>query len=734
MPMTADDVKRLRAELGLSQRQLAEELGVTAGYIALLEVGKRMASARVANRLTHLMESRLVSTGAGSSASRGEDDEPWSPDDDESPSDDSPFVVIVGSADSRRLVFVEKLLEDLRRATGSLLVTLDLASIRNDPMSLYQVLRERLIATVPKLAPILQLETQPNALKLLDILEKPAIPSLIISFDNWNPRGMGSHQAAADLGMLARKIRVIAVTEFLPPIVPGVGIVSVADDSNPDQPVVERLSSTITTSLEDIDKAVNDGRGRLPKSMVSLAEKLDQPSLRQRPAVWIALARELTRRAEPRDLERARVEIDNILQVDLGDGLRWHALLCATDLAIIEHEYRRAEDFISQLIDLNGRSAGAFDLGPVLVMKARALWEQSRFREALDALELADPRRDDDICRVANWKARTLLALGAIAPALRAAELGAKVAEDSNIRGGLAYSLTLAGQIEMFRGNLARSRRLMLRALSASSEALEMRVRPQILMQLAELDTFDGSPTDADSRIQEAAAVLADRPRRIWDSAYLTLARSRITRQRLNRDLICSMAHALTFEAGVVSARAPHHPVVGALHAEAAIAWVTAGYLHQASISAEKVDESRAYWLTGLELSQVTLFIDDTQTREEYLVQARDLVKTVLDAGAPYLATVTAYRLGAQVKSQWRAEAESLGKWTYEVAQARGWKRLARNARVLAPVPGSLEGPRGHLITNPDGSRTLIAPHRGQQRARAEIRPPLPDPFEDQEN
>ncbi|MEO8897878.1 MAG: helix-turn-helix transcriptional regulator [Candidatus Dormibacter sp.] len=733
-PLSAEDVKRMRGDLGLSQRQLAQQLGVTAGYIALLESGKRVASARMARRLVQLLESRLVTAGT-SPGSGGEAPDPWITGDEASTVHDSPFVVIVGPQNRGRSTFIQGWLGDLRDATSSLLIQFDLDSTGDeDPVSLFQALREQLARDVPRLAPVFQLELQPSASEFVNILERPSVPSLILAFDNWNPRRGGSHRTVADLGMLARRVRIVAATRFAPPIVPGVVVVSVPEPTATAEPSADSSASAIETpSLGDIDQAVRDRRGKLPKSWVRLVEGLDQPSLRQHPAVWIGLARTLTGRATTRDLERARVEIDNILQVDLGEGLRWHALLCAADLAIVEHEYHRADDFIAELTGLERKSAGAFDLGPVLVMKARAMWEQSRFGEALEALEAAEPRLDEDICRVANWKARTQLALGMVAPALRSAELGARVAEDAGIRGGLAYSLALAAQIEVTRGNLRNARRLLARASSASDEALEMRVKPQILMQLAELETFDGTAPDAEARIQEAAVALASRPRRIWDSAYLTLVRSRITRRRMNVDLILSMAHALTFEAGVVSARAPRHPVIAALHTEAAAAWVAAGYSHQAGISMGKVDESRADWLTRLELAQVHLFLTAVQP-QPYLLQARALVERVANDGAPYLAGLTAYHLAARVQSQWHEVSESLGKWTLAVANARGWKRLARDARLLVPATPTGEHDRGQLITNPDGSRTLVAPYRGQQPARAEIRPPLPDPFEEGPN
>lgn len=732
MPQTTtqpDDIQKLRRDLGLSQRTLAKHLGITAGYVALLESGKRTASERIAKRIQRLRESLLTTVGAVASVHPEYGDEPWSSEDLDAHGDDFAFVVFVGAHGVARSDAVGRWLASHAAQPDTVVASVDLSVVDDDAFSLYQALRERLVSH-DRFHHRFPLELRPSATELLDSLERPNLPPVVLRFDNWNPRGMGAHQAVADIGIFARKVRVVASSHFPPPIVPGVSLIRVTSDAQ-----AEGSTSTgviqESPSLSDIERAVSDRRGKLPASLVRVVEGLDQRVLHAHPAVWIGLARELAHRPSSQDLERAKVEVDNILQVKLGDGLMWHALLTATDLAIIEHDYRRAEELVQRLVDLNGRSAGAFDVGPVLVMKARSLWEQSRFDEAIHALDAAAPRQPADMCRAANWNARTLLALGSVSRALRAAEVGARIAEDCDDQGGLAYSLTLAAQIEIPRGNLARARRLLMQALAASGDALELRVRPQILMQVAELDSLQGLPADADARIGEAFTSLADRPRRIWDSAYLALARCRIARDRLDRDLICSFAHALTFEAGVVSARAARHPVVAALHTEAAMAWVAAGYLHQAAIALSKAEECDADWLTELEREQVRLFTSDHE-RADYTRRGREIVSRALDAGAPYLATLIAYRLGAQVQAQWHEEAETLLRWVVEVAQARGWNRLAQSASALVPARArEAADVRGEWMTNPDGSSTLIAPNRGQIRARREPRPQLPDPFGD---
>lgn len=52
--MTADEVRKFRAALGLTQGQLAEQLGVTRQYVTLLETGRRQAGRSLAKLLRTL--------------------------------------------------------------------------------------------------------------------------------------------------------------------------------------------------------------------------------------------------------------------------------------------------------------------------------------------------------------------------------------------------------------------------------------------------------------------------------------------------------------------------------------------------------------------------------------------------------------------------------------------------------------------------------------------------------
>lgn len=58
--MTPDELRRIRAELGLSQQQLAEEIGVTQAAVSLLESGDRKITPRTARQVRQLVAIRAA--------------------------------------------------------------------------------------------------------------------------------------------------------------------------------------------------------------------------------------------------------------------------------------------------------------------------------------------------------------------------------------------------------------------------------------------------------------------------------------------------------------------------------------------------------------------------------------------------------------------------------------------------------------------------------------------------
>lgn len=459
--------------------------------------------------------------------------------------------------------------------------------------------------------------------------------------------------------------------------------------------------------------------------------RLSSVHLVAHPLLRLALVKRLADRGRNDDLAQARAHIELLLRQNINAGLRWKVLLQGLDLAIRLHEYSSADDLASQLEALSVSSGSAFDRTSLLVMRARAAWEQSRFREALDLLEEGSPQSPADISRVMNWKCRTLGALGNMAEALRAAERGAAIAEREGLKAAEAFSLALAGHIYMLRGTHGQARRALERSIALADEVRELRAKPQALMTLAELDSMLGEAASAKIRIQEAQAALATRSPRVWDGAYSTLCQARVARRSLDSELVSSLAHMCTFEAGVVSSRAPNHPVVATLHVEAAACWAAVGYLYQASKVLAGIDLDIADWPTRIEAEQVRLAVEDPSP-DEYVARARRLSAAAADAGCPYLAVNIAHGLAVGARGRWPSVTSRMERWVVEVASARGWRQLAQAGAALIAAPATLaESEHGILIANSDGSRTLIAPRRGQDRARREVRPPLPDPFEE---
>ena len=732
--MTADELRDLRQQLGLSQRDLAKAIGVSAGYIALLEAGSRTASADVVRRLLRVRESRLVAVGHGAPGPV-----PMTPRVDEpfhGPTDTTgfPFTVIFGPSAAARTAVITNYVRRLQDLTSATVVSVSAAAAGEDLQPLYRAVSEALHVSVtgpPSTGMLATSEITDAVTSLLDRVERPGAPAFVLRVDDWNPRGKGVHQFISEFGLLARRARLVVGAVEAPAPVPGVTLLPV-----PDMPVSETASSerasSPPTDLSELERTVAERRGRLLPEQLSTVRRLGRDALVEHPTLWLAFLRSILRWGRDDDLVRARSDVDSVLGGSVGEGLRSQWLTTGVELALRMHEYDRARRFLDELELLHRRSAGAFDIVPARIMAARIFWEESRFVEAREALITTRPESAEDVCRVANWAARTELALGDVGAALRYAESGRRVAEEQGILGGAAYSLALIGQAEILRGNLSRARRALLRALDLADMAAEMRVKPQVLTELSELCALESDLATADQYLRAAFMAIAGRPARIWDSAYVDLAQARIARQRLNADLLCSMAHTLTFEAGGVAALAPRHPVVAALHTEAAACWAAAGYAHQASLTARRVDVELTDWLTRFELRATLLGVEELNP-SQYLQEARALLGAATDAGAPYLAVTTGYQLAARAKSLWSAAAEALALWVVEAADARGWSRLAHAARSLIARPAGQTEARGTLRINAHGTRTVVAPRRGQRPARSDSRAPLPDPFDDED-
>jgi transcriptional regulator with XRE-family HTH domain len=456
--------------------------------------------------------------------------------------------------------------------------------------------------------------------------------------------------------------------------------------------------------------------------------------LQDRPLLALHVAKHLMAQGRTEDVDQARMVLDSLLSHDLNDGLRWSALLQRFDLGIRVHDYVRADQLAAQLESMYQASGGAFDRTALTVMRARSAWEQSRFHESLDLLEHATARSDDDIARVANWKSRALAALGRFGDALRQAEIGTKAAASSNLAGAESYSLALAGQVHLLRGSLGRAQRCFDRACMLAIESHDFRAWPQALAGLAEAASVRGDIATAQARLGEAHSALvalAPRPRHMLEAAYLTLAQARIYRRGLDSDQILSWARITRDQAAIVGSRAEHHPVVAALKAESAASFAAAGYLHQAERALAEIDTTTADWLTRAEVERIRIAAGDLAP-DAYLERARALVWAVADAGCPFAAVLIAQSLAAWARSRSAETSRELGTWASQMATGRGWEHVSVMTNNLAAVqPTVATDVHGQLVRNADGTRTLLAPARGQRRARRDSAPQMPDPFEE---
>ena len=718
------EIKSIRHELGYSQRQMAKALGVSAAYIALLESGARVASQDITRRLARLSTAIPVGVSSSGAIPRAHD---HAIDTEESGRAlvDMPFTILFGPAGEERDEFVQTWIAELADSIKARLVFLDLREIR-DMEALYEALLQqipdaRLSSTDLNVSDIAASPVE----ETLDRLEALGRLPIVLGFDQWNPRGGAVDRFVSELGLLARRVRVVAVTDATPPAIPGVSIVPASTGANK-SPATPR----------DVSSRAPSGQGlpakppALPSQSRSALVEPHWDQLQADPARWLRRLMLLMDRGSDQDLSQARAELKLMVEHFPGEGLQWQLLKLGAELALRSNEYETATEYVERLLALHKSSAGAFDLAPVRVFKARALWEYGRFDGALIVLNEANPSKPEDACRVANWRARSLAALGKIGEALQAAEAGRRLADQYDLRGALAYSLTLSGQYELYRGNFVKARRHLDRALHISGEARELRVRPQILTTLAETELVDGRLDAARSRMAEALTALAVRPRRLWDAAYYSLTQARIERRSMNWDSVCSAAHVLGREAGVVSTKAPLHPVVPAMYAEAAACWMAAGYAHQASLVLGPVDWSAAEWVTLLQRDLV-LIVATVDDAEDYTTRSRALISRAATGGASYLAAEIAFELAAWATTRWPRVAADLGRWTHRVAEGHGWKRLGQAA---APIAGIYEKPServsGKLVVNADGSRTLVAPRRRQPPARRDHLRSLPDPFE----
>ena len=221
----ADVIRDNRTRLGWSQRTLARQAGVTAGYIALLEKGTRVPGDELWERLQRLfgqpgtMESTGPRKSFGSSATSALADvlsnirslefalplpevSDWF--------DSVPFTTVVGPLGSGKTTYVARWLSDVAGRTGRQVVWIQLKPTSRPEDVERQLLAQ--VSTENPAAPSAAGRTGMPAF-LVRHLEGGKRTPPIVCFDDWDPRARGAHALVADLAAMLQRTPVVATTE-----------------------------------------------------------------------------------------------------------------------------------------------------------------------------------------------------------------------------------------------------------------------------------------------------------------------------------------------------------------------------------------------------------------------------------------------------------------------------------------------------------------------------------------
>src|SRR5260370_14533044 len=100
---------------------------------------------------------------------------------------------------------------------------------------------------------------------------------------------------------------------------------------------------------------------------------------------------------------------------NLSDGQRLQALQHAADIAIRQHNYVEAIEWVQQAQRLVRSAPGIFDKTPLQTLATRIFWEQGQFQEALTALAGSPLHSGSDGARLASLELRAYASLGTFA-------------------------------------------------------------------------------------------------------------------------------------------------------------------------------------------------------------------------------------------------------------------------------------------------------------------------------
>jgi transcriptional regulator with XRE-family HTH domain/tetratricopeptide (TPR) repeat protein len=474
-------------------------------------------------------------------------------------------------------------------------------------------------------------------------------------------------------------------------------------------------------------------RTEAPSLFIEWMLRLPDTVRQNHPVLIMILARAHALRAHPTDVNRARTILESLLKRrDLGDGVRLQAIRHVADVAIRQHDYAGAEEWVGQAQRITRSAPGSFHENPLQILAARIAWEQGQFPETLSALASPALQNGADGARFASWEGRAHASLGNFAAAAKAVQRGLEIARRENIRRAEAYNAVLLAEYELLRGNFARAQRLAERTFELAKNIGQPNLEAQALMVEAELAATGLQIAEAQKLLFLAQDALTQRADDSWSHCYLLVSQARVAQMQPDSRYLYSLAQQIEYEAAIVQSRSPRHPVVGAMRVEAAWCWATANYMHQAQRVLDTVNLGQCEWRTRWDAKRLEL-VTGRLSQSAFEQTTQQLIQNAQEAGCPYLAAVCGYTAASYGWLQgFHDLATRYAQWTLQVAKARGWTILALIAQGISPSGTEHQTvTRGQVVIHEDGTRTVVAPRRGQQRAREDTGLPLTDPYEE---
>jgi transcriptional regulator with XRE-family HTH domain/tetratricopeptide (TPR) repeat protein len=236
-------IRDARRRLNWSQRVLARRLGVSQGYVALLETGERTPSEEIWARLIHMLRALPATSELVADIDLPEVTNPiarlsseviatHSEFQTERPSakdwiSQFRFTVVTGEAGSGKSSFIRSWLDELGSA-GWTTGVIDL-TYATEPEALDRSMRNVVSPFAPGTGSLEPTTNDPEALarRLISYVNDLVPHNVAVAFDNWAPRQGLVHETVGYLASRESKLRVLAATTAKAVSVPGAAIIPV---------------------------------------------------------------------------------------------------------------------------------------------------------------------------------------------------------------------------------------------------------------------------------------------------------------------------------------------------------------------------------------------------------------------------------------------------------------------------------------------------------------------------